>query len=403
MKLITRNQRRALIAAGSGWMLDGMDVMLYSMVLTELMRSLEMSKDTAGLLQSLTLIASAVGGILFGMIADRYGRVRALSASILVYAVFTALSGLSRSVLELAVFRVGLGLGMGGEWAAGAALVAETWPPERRGFALGLMQSCFAVGYALAAGVTAVVLPIAGWRAVFFVGILPALFALWVRMKVEEPELWLQSRAQPAPARTILAELFRPGLRGPFILITLANAAAMFAWWGLFSWIPAYLALPTAEGGAGFDIVKSAGFIAVMQIGMWIGYVSFGWLADHLGRRVVYVGFLAIAAPLAFFYGGTRDPFWLLILGPAVALFGSGHFSGVGTITAELFPTRIRVTAQAVAYNSGRLVSAAAPVLVGAIGQQRGLGLGFQLVAAAFALAALLALSLPETRGTELR
>ncbi len=173
--------RRALWAAAFGWMLDSFDVMLYAMVLAALMANLGMAKSTAGLLGSLTLIASAFGGLLFGLAADRFGRRRALMSSILIYSIFTAACGFSTTVFMLAVFRVLLGLGMGGEWASGAALVSETWPAAHRGKALGLVQSAWAVGYAAAAGVSALVLPSLGWRAVFFVGVIPAFFVLWVQ------------------------------------------------------------------------------------------------------------------------------------------------------------------------------------------------------------------------------
>ena len=165
--------RKALVAASLGWMLDSFDVMLYALVLAVLMTDLGMDKATGGSLASLTLVASAIGGVLFGVIADRFGRVRALVMSILIYSVFTAACGFAQTVRQLAVFRVFLGIGMGGEWASGAALVSETWPSEHRGKALGLMQSSWAIGYAVAAAVTAIVLPIWGWRVVFFVGILP--------------------------------------------------------------------------------------------------------------------------------------------------------------------------------------------------------------------------------------
>src|SRR5512137_587773 len=164
----TRVQRRTLLAASLGWMLDSMDILLYSMVLAHLMRDLGMREGTAGLMASLTLASSAVGGVVFGILADRFGRSRALSASILTYSVFTAACGLSRDVLELAGCRVLLGLGMGGEWSCGAALVAETWPAEHRGKALGVVQSSWAVGYGLAAAVTGLVLPRFSWRGVFF-------------------------------------------------------------------------------------------------------------------------------------------------------------------------------------------------------------------------------------------
>src|SRR5262245_23389171 len=178
-----RTARRALVAASLGWMLDAFDVMLYALVLGAVRADLNLSGDVAGGLQSLTLLASAAGGIVFGVIADRYGRTRALILSVLIYSVFTAACGFATTAAQLAAFRIGLGLGMGGEWASGAALVSETWPDRDRGKALGLMQSAWAIGYGLAALVSYVVQDLLGlgWRAVFFAGILPALYTLSVR------------------------------------------------------------------------------------------------------------------------------------------------------------------------------------------------------------------------------
>jgi MFS family permease len=197
-----RSARRALVAASLGWMLDAFDVMLYALVLKAVRADLGLSGDVAGGLQSLTLLASAVGGIGFGLLADRWGRTRALMLSVLIYSVFTAACGLAGNALQLAVFRICLGLGMGGEWASGAALVSETWPARDRGKALGLMQSSWAIGYGLAAIVNYLVQDVAGlgWRAVFFAGVAPAVFALWVRSSLEEPRVWREARATAAPA-----------------------------------------------------------------------------------------------------------------------------------------------------------------------------------------------------------
>jgi MFS family permease len=395
-------QRRTLLAAFLGWMLDGMDIMLYAMVLAHLMKDFGMSTDVAGLLGSLTLVASAIGGLLFGMLADRIGRTKALAASILVYSIFTAACGFSQSITQLAVMRVLLGLGMGGEWATGAALVSETWPSEHRGKALGVMQSAWAVGYAVAAAVTAIVLPRWGWRAVFFVGVLPALITFWIRRHVQEPELWRAARASTPAGAGGLGELLNPPLRRHVLVALVVNAATMFAWWGLFTWIPSYLALPPAQGGAGLDIVKTSTWVILMQVGMWLGYVTFGFISDAIGRKVTYIGYLFVAALLVPIYGLARDPMLLLVLGPPVAFFGTGYFVGFGVITAELFPTRIRATAQGLTYNAGRGISAIAPFAVGSLAKTHGLGFAFLLVAAAFLAAALLAFLLPETKGREI-
>jgi MFS family permease len=393
--------RRALLAAWLGWALDGMDVMLYAMVLAHLMRELGMSAQTGGLLASLTLASSAVGGAVVGVLADRLGRTWAMRVSILVYSLFTAACGLARTVPQLAVFRVFLGLGMGGEWATGAALVAETWPSEHRGKALGVMQSAWAVGYAAAAAVTALVLPRLGWRAVFFVGVLPALVTFWIRRHVQEPEVWRSSRRQGKGMGEV-GRLFRPPWRRWVAITSTVSATTMFAWWGLFTWIPSYLGLPVSAGGAGLSIVGTSTWVVLMQVGMWLGYLTFGALADRLGRKRAYVGYLLVAAALVGVYGSVRDATALLLLGPLVAFFGTGYFVGFGTITAELFPTSLRATAQGFTYNVGRGISAIAPLAVGSLALRIGLGSAFKLVTASFLLAAVVALWLPETRGRRL-
>src|SRR3989440_8807688 len=184
--------RRAFVAAALGWMLDSFDVMLYAMVLAALIEdpTLHLSLGMAGVLNSVTLLAAAGGGIAFGVIADRIGRKRALMAAVLIFSIFTAACGFAQSAVQLAVFRILLGLGMGGEWATGAALVSETFPARHRGKALAFVQSAWAIGYGLAALVHLIVMPIWGWRGVFFVGVLPALFTMWIRRNVEEPKMW---------------------------------------------------------------------------------------------------------------------------------------------------------------------------------------------------------------------
>jgi MFS family permease len=402
---VTPQQRRALIAASLGWMLDSMDVMLYSMVLSHLMQELGMSKATAGSLNSLTLLASAVGGILFGVLADRIGRTRALIGSILIYSIFTAACGFAANVTQLAIFRVLLGLGMGGEWATGAALVSETWPDRHRGKALGFMQSSWAIGYAIAALVTFLVLPRWGWRAVFFAGVVPALVTLWIRHSVKESELWLSARQRSRQEGTTtgLSDLFRHGYGKSTLLITAMNAGTMFGWWGLFTWIPPYLALPQEQGGAGLSLVQSTWWIVLMQVGMWLGYVTFGFVSDVVGRKRTYIGYVLIAAALVPIYGATRSPLLLMMLGPLVAFFGTGYFTGFAVISAELFPTSIRATAQGFSYNLGRGVSAIAPYTVGSLAQVYGLGAAFSITSAAFLIAALFALGIPETRNTHLQ
>jgi MFS family permease len=365
------------------------------------MADLGMSASVAGVLGSLTLVASAFGGIVFGLVADRYGRTRALMASILLYSIFTGACGLARSVGQLAVFRILLGIGMGGEWASGAALVSETWKPEHRGRALGFMQSAWAIGYAAAALVTWFVLPRWGWRAVFFVGVLPAFFTLWVRRKVSEPAIWREVRKQPTPSAG-LGQIFRGELGGITVALTLMNACTMFAWWGFNTWLPTFLALPAERGGAGLGQATAPLFVFVMQGGMWLGYVTFGFMSDAIGRKRAYVGYLLSAAVLLLIYVSVEIPIVLLALGPVVAFFATGYFSGFGAVSAELYPTGIRASAQGLTYNIGRVASAVAPFAVGTLAETRGFGVALSISSVAFVLAAVAWIWIPETKGRSL-
>jgi MFS family permease len=372
-------------------------------VLGSIRKELGLDAATAGFLQSLTLVASALGGFFFGMLADRWGRTRALMLSVLLYSVFTALCGFASTVLQLAVFRIFLGLGMGGEWASGAALVSETWSDQDRGKALGFMQSSWAIGYALAALVNWLVQDIAGlgWRAVFFVGVLPALFTVWVQRRVKEPVVWQQARAQRE--RVLLRYVFGGPMLRITLAVTLMNACSMFAWWGLNTWVPSFLSAPVSHGGLALGNAAMSGFVATMQVGMWFGYVTFGYISDRIGRRRAYVAYLLFAAlsALAFAHGG--KPWLLFALGPVVAFFGTGYFSGFGAVTAELYPTAIRATAQGFTYNTGRLASAAAPWLVGGLAEARSFPAALSLTSGAFLLAAILWIFIPETAKRSLR
>jgi MFS family permease len=394
--------RRSLFAAAFGWMLDSFDVMLYAMVLAYLMKDLGMTKATAGLLGSVTLVASAAGGVLFGVVADRLGRTWAMRASILIYSVFTAACGFSQTVPMLAVFRVFLGLGMGGEWASGAALVSETWPAEHRGKAFGFVQSFWAVGYAAAALVTAVVYPWLGWRAVFFIGVLPALLVFWIQARVEEPEIWKKQKQAAPSEKPSIRSTIRGRLLGITAAVTVMNAFTLFAWWGFNLWIPGYLSLAPDKGGMGLSPAHMSALIIFMQFGMWLGYLSFGYISDTLGRKRAYVAFLAAAAIFILIYARVRAPLVLFFLGPFTAFFGTGYFSGFGALTAELYPTSIRATLQGFTYNIGRVLSAVAPLVIGSLAQDKGFGTAFLLAAAAFAAAAVMWIWIPETKGREL-
>jgi MFS family permease len=394
-----RPARRALVAASLGWMLDSFDVSLYPLVLSSVMAGLDMDRTTAGSLQSLTLLSAAAGGLVFGVIADRFGRVRALMTSVLIYSLFTAACGLATTAAALAVFRICLGLGMGAEWASGAALVSETWPDRHRAKALAFMQSAWAVGFALAAVVSYLVQTVAGlpWRAVFFVGVLPALLTLWIRRGIDEPDKWRRARARAAGP--ILS-----GLGGARLRLTIAlavmNSCTLFAYWGFNTWVPTYLSAPRAAGGIGLSASAMTVLIVANQCGTWFGYVTFGYVADAIGRKRAYVGYLLLAAGLVWVYTSVHSAWALLALGPLTSFFATGHFSGFGLVTAELYPTAVRATAQGFTYNLGRIASAYAPRLVGSVAETRGYPAALSIAAAAFLLASLCWIVIPETKGT---
>jgi MFS family permease len=394
----TPDARRALLAAGLGWMLDAFDVMLFALVLPAVTADLGLTGAEGGLLGSVTLIAAAAGGVAFGWFADRFGRTRALMLSVALYSIATAACGFAENMTQFIIFRIVLGLGMGGEWASGAALVSETWPAAHRGKALGLMQSGWAIGYAAAALVNGFVQPAFGWRAVFFVGILPAFFTFWVRRYVKEPAIWQAATRSAAPGSS-LAAIFRGGLAPLTAALTIMNACTLFAWWGFNLWLPSYLRQPTSQGGVGLSALAMSNFVAFMQVGMWFGYVTFGFVSDAIGRKRTYVTYLLVAATLLFLYVSIPNATLLFVLGPFVAFFATGFFSGFGAVTAEIYPTAIRATAQGFTYNIGRIVSAAAPFTVGTLAQTHGFGSALTVSSAAFVAAAVVWFWIPETKG----
>ena len=416
----TPGQRRTLLAAALGWALDAFDTMLYALVLTLLIRDLGMSKKTAGLLATLTLLASGIGGVLFGFLADRIGRKRALMASILTYSVCSFASGLATSIAVLAAARFVLGLGMGGEWNTGATLVAETWPTELRAKAVSLVQSSWAIGFAAAALVAGPVARYLGWRVVFFVGILPALLTLWIRRGVPESKMWEERKSLSqryatnsdrseagadltSHASTNFSLIFRASYVKHTFALLLFNFFCMFAWWGLFTWMPPYLSLPVSQGGRGFGVMGTTTLLVVLNVfGMLPGYASFGWVADYIGRRKAFIVYSITAALLVPLYAGARSQVMLMILGTLVAFFGTGVFSGSGIIGSEIFPTTLRARGLGFTYNGARTMSSVAPLVIGHVGQARGLGWAFYLCATGYLLAALMTTQLPETRGRQL-
>ncbi len=402
----TSRQWKILAAAMLGWGLDGMDVMLYSFALTSIQREFHLSSAQAGGLASVTLLASGVGGVLFGYLADTCGRARALIYSILTYSVFTALAARSGGITEFLLWRILVGIGLGGEWAAGSVLVAEEWPAEHRGKAVGLVQSSWALGYIAAAVLASVILPLYGWRTLFVLGVLPALVTVWIRRSIPEPEIWIRAskEGKQSPMGSRYGKILHRPLRRVTLVSSLLSSSLLFGYWGLFTWIPAYLSSPVEKGGAGMTIVRSSSWIIPMQLGAFAGYILFGFLADRFGRRLVFLVFVLGAAACVPMYGlhaGSQQ--LLLMLGPLVGFFGHGYFSVFGAILAELFPSDVRGVAQGLCYNVGRSISALAPATIGFIADRNGIGPALACTAVFFLAGAALIYMLPETRGRVLQ
>lgn len=399
MQDVPRSAWRALFAAQLGWMLDATDFLLFNFALLSIRSEFGLTNQQASLPIVAALIASAIGGIAFGRIADRIGRVRAMTISILLYSIATAGMASAQNLWQLVAWRVLVGLGMGGEWSCGSVLVAETWPAKHRAKAMGIMQSGWAIGALIAAALSALVLERFGWRLLFLIGAAPAILAFIIRRTVEEPALWHEHRREPSR----WVEIFGREYRRRVILATLVASSVLVAFWGVTSWLPAFLATPVAEGGAGLTMTKSALWLIVLQLGAFCGYISFGWIADRIGRRPAFTLFMiAATAVVPLFAFGARSTWTLLIIGPLVGFFAHGYFSLFGAMLAELFPTRIRASAQGFCYNTGRLASAAAPYAIGAAATTYGLGFSIAADAIFFALGAVLIWLLPETKGTEL-
>ena len=389
-----------------GYMLDAMDVLLYVFAMRAIQAEFGLSNREAGLVSSATLIASSFGGIGAGILCDRIGRRQTLIFTILAYSLASGGTAFSTGLWSLIFWRALVGLGLGGEWSAGATLVSESWPAQNRGKAIALMQSGWALGYMLAAVLSAQILPTWGWRPLFLMGTIPALLTIFVRVGVTEPQIYLD---QKAIGHGTLGDLFRDPIIARRTLIATALATTvLFGYWGLNTWLPNFLATPVAQGGAGLSLLKSSNWVIAIQCGAFAGYLTFGWMSDRFGRRPSFAGYVTMAGILSFLYGtapqwaGANAPTVLLILGPFIGFFGTGFFSLFGSMLAELYPTRIRGTGQGFAYNFGRGLSAMAPFLVGAIADSQGLGVALALNAGFFLLGAIIIFWLPETKNTEL-
>ncbi len=410
-KDINSQQWKAFIAALLGWTLDAMDLLLFTFAVTEIAIVFNLTPPEVGALFSVTLFSSAFGGAVFGIVSDYVGRVRALTYTVLLYSAFTGLSAFSPNITFLLVCRVFLGLGMGGEWASGEVLVAESWPRQHRGKVIGMVQSGWAIGYILAAILATLIIPNfdvnLGWRILFLVGITPAFLVFYIRRHLDEPEVWKKTSDMRKEGKLgenqgfTLGQIFGRDLIRYTITATLLTSLCMIAYWGLYFWIPQFLSRPVEEGGVGLG-PKGFAWIIPINIGAFIGCNTFGLISDRFGRRPVFVVYLLAMAVLVWFFGHAKDLTTVLILGPLIGFFGTGFYSGFGAIFSEIFPTRARGTAQGFCYNFGRGVSAVAPPLVGFVAGIYGYGLSLVTVSVFAVAAAIVVLTLPETKGKKL-
>ena len=411
-KSLQGNARPAFWAGFMGWALDGFDFMVLPLALSAIAATFAVSQGAAGLIVTVSLIVSAFGGILAGYLADKIGRVNTLIITVGLYSVGTFLSGLSPSYELLLVFRAIQGLGFGGEWAAGAILVSEMSRPDQRGRVLGMIQSAWAIGWGGAVIAYTIVFslvgPELGWRVLFWLGILPALLVLYIRRKVSEPEVYVETRrAQEAQTQEAvergatsnsLVQIFRSDLLGTTAAASLLSIGAQGGYYSIFTWLPSYL-----ETERNLNVVGTGSYLASVIIGSFLGYVLSGYLHDLLGRKRTFALYALLSALAIFLY--TKIPVGanqlLVVLGLPLGFFASGIFSGFGSYLAELFPSRARGAGQGFTYNFGRAMGAFFPVAIGALSAAIGLAGAIAFGTSAYGLCLLALLFLPETRGKE--
>jgi len=399
------DERRALLACTGGWVLDAMDVQMYSFVLPSIMALWHVSSARAGLLGTATLLASALGGWLAGALADRIGRVRTLQITILWFAAFCAICAVAQSFNQLFAARAIMGFGFGGEWAAGSVLLGEVIRPHWRGRAVGTMQSGWAVGWAIAAllytGAFSLLPAAIAWRVLFAFGLAPALLVFFLRRFVEEPAVFRAAQARIADGgkRARMRDIFAPDLLRTTLLCALMGTGAQGGYYAITTWLPSFL-----RGERHLSVLNTGLYLAVLIAGSFAGYLAGAELADRLGRRPTFLLYAVGSFVTVLLY--TLLPLGdgaMLLLGAPLGFVASGGFSAMGPFFTELFPTRVRGMGQGFAYNFGRGTGALFPFLVGWLAGRLSLGAAIGLFAAgAYAVMAIAALLLPETRGRAL-
>ncbi|SDT33168.1 MFS transporter [Microlunatus soli] len=396
----TRYGRGAVLAAAVGYGLDGFDLLILSFALGGIISSLGLSDPQAGSLTTVTLLGAVLGGIVFGILSDRYGRVRMLTYSVIFFAVFTGLSALAQGYYDLAAYRFVAGIGIGGEFGIGMTLAAEATSARLRARATSWVGIGFQCGVLAAALVSAPIIAVFGWRGLFVVGVLPAVAAIIIRKQLPESPTFLQ-RQQDGPVGRqrlrlsyLVADRATVGYTVAMIILT---SVQNFGYFGIISWLPTYLAK-----NVGLDLTSSALWTAVTVLGMMTGIITFGQLADRVGRRPTFRIFQLGAAASVLIYSQLHDPTAILIGGFVMGLFANGMLGGYGALMAELYPTRARATAQNVLFNVGRGIGGFAPFLIALVASANGFGFALALLSSIYVLAFLAMFLIPERKGTEL-
>ncbi len=396
--------RRAFRAAYAGYMLDAFDLIVLTLSLSAIGATFSVGTGATGALSTVTLSASAIGGILGGVLADRIGRARTLMLSVAVYSLFTFLSGLATSYEMLIVFRVFQGIGFGAEWGVGAVLVAELVRPESRGRALGIIQSAWAAGWALAVIAYLITFELfdetVAWRVLMCLGILPALLILYIRSRVEDPEVYTESKARDREGEVPLKQILSGRLLRTTIAASVLATGIQGGYYAMFTWIPTYL-----KTERDLTIVGTSGYLFVVIAGAFLGYLTAGWVHDRIGRRKAFALFATLAGVslVAYFAVPSGSNTTLLLVGFPLGFFASGCFSGFGSYLSELFPTRARATGGGFCYNVGRGFGALFPGIIGFLAAAVGLGGAIAFGVFGYVLAICALVVLPETHGREMR
>ena len=395
-------EKNTFWASIGGWILDAMDVQILSFAIPTIIAVFAITNADAGRIGTVTLFTSAFGGWIAGALADRIGRVRTLQITILWFAIFTFLCGFAQTYDQLLIARALMGLGFGGEWACAAVLVGEVIRPESRGKAVGAMQSGWAIGWAIALGLYLLFFsiwpPETAWRALFWVGLTPALLVFFIRRYVQEPEIFKKTQANLGKAgkHSNFLEIFSPSILKTTILTCLLTTGAQGGYYAITFWIPSFL-----RAERKLTVLGTSGYILVIIVGSLIGYWVSAWLADRIGRRANFILFGVCSIITVILYTQIPvDNSTIMALGFPLGFFASGIFSGMGPFLTELFPTRIRGSGQGFAYNFGRGVASFNPLLVGLLSATLPLGQSIGVFALiAYGMLIVAALLLPETKG----